>query len=55
LGSLRPGKFADLVILSGNPLAVNPNSLKDLHALMTMVGGHVEYCVSGYESLCPGP
>lgn len=53
IGSLRPGKFADLVILSGNPLAVNPNSIKDLQALMTMVGGHVEYCAAGYESLCP--
>ncbi len=53
IGSLKPGKFADLVILSGNPLAVDPNSIKDLQALMTMVGGHVEYCAAGYDWLCP--
>jgi predicted amidohydrolase YtcJ len=53
IGSLRPGKFADLVILSGNPLAMDPTSIRDLRALMTMVGGRVEYCAPGQETLCP--
>ena len=53
VGSLMPGKFADLIILSDNPLTVDPDSLIDLAVLMTMVGGRVEYCQVGYETLCP--
>jgi predicted amidohydrolase YtcJ len=54
VGSLVPGKFADLIILSGNPLTVEPDSLKDLSVLMTMIEGQVEYCAAGSEPLCPG-
>jgi predicted amidohydrolase YtcJ/predicted GH43/DUF377 family glycosyl hydrolase len=53
LGSLKAGKFADLVILSSNPKTVDPDALKDLAVLMTMVGGETEYCEQGYGSLCP--
>jgi predicted amidohydrolase YtcJ len=53
LGSLKAGKFADMVVLSGNPLTVEPDTLKDLVVLMTMVGGDVEYCRPGSEALCP--
>jgi predicted amidohydrolase YtcJ len=51
---LKPAKYADLVILSGDPLAVEPDDLKDLEVWMTMIGGEVEYCSPGYEALCPG-
>ncbi len=54
IGSLKPGKLADVIILSGNPLTVNPDSLASIHVLMTMVDGIVEYCYPGNESLCPG-
>ena len=53
IGTLEPGKYADLVILSGNPMAVDPNTIKDLEVWMTMVGGNVEYCAPGQEELCP--
>ncbi len=53
LGSLVPGNYADLVILSGNPMTVDPNNLKDLEVRMTMVGGKVEYCAQGNEEICP--
>ena len=53
VGSLKPGKLADLIILSENPVAVDPGRIKDIEVLMTMVGGHVEYCAPGSESLCP--
>ncbi len=53
VGSLKPGKYADLIMLSGNPLSVDPNELKDLEVWMTMVGGKVEYCAKGREALCP--
>ncbi len=53
IGSLRPGKYADLIILSGNPLSVDPDTLKDLEVWMTMVSGNVEYCAEGHETFCP--
>jgi predicted amidohydrolase YtcJ len=54
VGSLKPGKFADVVILSDNPLTVEPDAIKDIELVMTMVGGGVEYCAEGQEVLCPG-
>ncbi|MCZ6539305.1 MAG: amidohydrolase family protein [Chloroflexi bacterium] len=53
VGSLKAGKLADMIILSDNPLTVDPDSLKDLEILMTMVGGRVEHC--GQDDLCPVP
>lgn len=38
-GSLRTGKMADLVLLSGNPLKVNPSSIKTLEVLETIKEG----------------
>jgi len=52
VGSLKSDKFADLVILSGNPLTVDSDAVKDVRVLVTMVGGQVEYCASGNEALC---
>ena len=53
-GSLKAGKFADLVLLSGDPLTVQPVELKDLRVGMTIIGGKLEYCAPGYEMYCPG-
>lgn len=46
VGSLRPDKYADLVILSDDPTAVPVDDIPFLHVVMTMVGGKVEYCVA---------
>ena len=51
-GSLAPGKWADLVILSANPLEVPVEALLDIKVLATMIDGQVEYCAPGQESLC---
>jgi len=40
-GSIEPGKFADLVILSEDPLTAPETRVRDAKVLMTMVGGKV--------------
>ncbi len=54
-GSLSPGKVADLVIISENPLAVSvPGDLLGIRTQLTMVGGEVEYCdTASNRGLCP--
>lgn len=52
VGSLSPGKYADLVVVSASPLDVDPAEIKDIEVLMTMVGGTEEYCAPGETSLC---
>jgi predicted amidohydrolase YtcJ len=53
IGTLEAGKCADVVLLSGDPTAVEPDALKDLQVWMTMVGGEVAYCAAGREGWCP--
>lgn len=53
VGSLIPGKFADMIILSGNPTA-DLNAIRNIKVWMTMVGGQVRWCAPGHEELCPG-
>jgi predicted amidohydrolase YtcJ len=38
-GSLVPGKRADFLVLSGDPLACPPEGIKDLRVLQTWVKG----------------
>lgn len=42
-GSLAPGKLADLVVLDRDPFTVPPGQLKELKAVLTVVGGRVVY------------
>jgi predicted amidohydrolase YtcJ len=44
VGSLVVGKYADLIVLSGNPLTNDPAKLLEMEVVLTMVGGRVEYC-----------
>jgi predicted amidohydrolase YtcJ len=53
VGSLRRGTYADLVVLSGDPLSVDPATLKDLVVASTVIGGQPLYCAPGHEDLCP--
>lgn len=43
VGTLEPGKFADLVILSEDIFKVAPESISKAHVLLTMVGGKVVF------------
>jgi predicted amidohydrolase YtcJ len=53
IGSLESGKYADVIILSGDPLSIDSEDLKNLEVWMTMVGGEVEYCDSAHTKICP--
>lgn len=43
LGTIAPGMWADLAVLSGNPLTTPPDELTTLSVEMTMLGGRVVY------------
>jgi predicted amidohydrolase YtcJ len=43
LGSLEVGKQADLVVLDRDYMTVPAEAIKDIRAVMTMVGGRVVY------------
>ena len=42
-GSITLGKFADLVILDGDPTKINPAKIKDVRVLLTIKAGQVIY------------
>ncbi|MBD3288851.1 cellulase family glycosylhydrolase, partial [candidate division KSB1 bacterium] len=41
------------VVLSENPLTVDPDAIMDIDVLLTMIGGKVEYLAPGAENLKP--
>jgi len=41
LGSIQPGKYADLVVLDRDYLTVPAEQIKDIKPVMTMVGGKI--------------
>jgi predicted amidohydrolase YtcJ len=43
LGTLAPGRLADLVVLSENLLALEPGRLRDVRVDFTVIGGRVVY------------
>ena len=49
LGSLEPGKLADLVVLSADPLTADPENYMDIRVDMTMIDGEVRYQRPGAE------
>ena len=48
-GTLVPGKLADLAVLTADPLSVAEPELRDISALMTMVGGKIVYETADWQ------
>ncbi|MCL1981782.1 MAG: amidohydrolase [Clostridiales bacterium] len=42
-GSIKPGKLADMIALSGNILGIQPNDIHKLHVDITMIDGAILY------------
>jgi predicted amidohydrolase YtcJ len=53
LGSIEPGKYADLVVLSGDYMAVPDAEIDTLEPVMTIVGGQVVFDQSGESATAP--
>ena len=52
-GSLVPGKYADLIILADDLFSIPPDSIKDAHVVMTLVGGREVYRASEFQPMNP--
>jgi hypothetical protein len=54
VGSLTPGKLADLVILTDNVLEIPTPAILDVGVVATIIDGVTEYCAPGAFDFCPG-
>jgi predicted amidohydrolase YtcJ len=48
-GSIEPGKLADFAVLTDDFLTAKPETIRDMKALSTWVGGREVYRAQGYE------
>jgi predicted amidohydrolase YtcJ len=42
-GTIEPGKLADLVVIDKNPTKINPEDLRKIKNLMTVINGKIVY------------
>ena len=52
-GTLAPGMYADLAVLSADYLAVPPEEIRRINSLLTVVGGRVVYGEGDFAELSP--
>jgi predicted amidohydrolase YtcJ len=53
-GTLEPGKFADLAVLSSDYLTAPVKEIGKIKSVLTMVGGEVVYASGPFENLASG-
>ncbi len=54
-GSIAPGQFADLSVLSADYFSIPEDQIKRLEAVLTMVGGKIVYANEPFTKLAPPP
>jgi predicted amidohydrolase YtcJ len=54
-GSIAPGQFADLGVLSADYFSIPEDQIKRLEAVLTMVGGKIVYANEPFTKLAPPP
>jgi predicted amidohydrolase YtcJ len=54
-GSLAPGQLADFAVLTSDFFSVPEEEIKDLQAVLTVVGGEVVYASEDFSQLAPPP
>jgi len=42
-GTLQSGSLADLIVLDAGPTTINPDNIRNINVLMTIVGGKIAY------------
>lgn len=52
-GTLSPGKYADLAVLSADYLSVPPQEIRRINAELTIVGGRIVYGEGDFADLAP--
>lgn len=52
-GTLSAGKYADLAVLSADYMAVPPQEIRRINAVLTIVGGNVVYGEGSFANLSP--
>ena len=52
-GTLSPGQYADLAVLSADYMSVPPEEIRRINAVLTMTGGRVVYGEGDYADLSP--
>ena len=53
LGSIEPGKLADLIVISADYLTVPVDRIKELESVLTIVGGKPAYAAGEFARLAP--
>jgi predicted amidohydrolase YtcJ len=54
-GTLEPGKFADLAVLSSDYMTAPVREIGKIRSLLTMVGGDVVYSAPPFDNLAASP
>lgn len=52
-GAIRAGEYADLAVLSADYFSIPEEEIKDLHSVLTLVGGKVVHGGGEFEALAP--